>query len=318
MNIAIFGGGGFIGTMLSKSLKDLGYKITVFDAFWFGNYLREDISFIETDLFDIKKEQLQGFDQAIFLGGVSNDPMAEFSPGDNFIQNAALPAYLAYVSKNCGIKRFIYASSCSVYGYTIDKFYDEDAPTISSYPYGISKLQGEKAVYGMADSGFSVISLRQGTVCGYSSRMRFDLVINTMYKSAMTEGVVRVSNPAIWRPILDISDSINGFTRAVQANYAISGIYNLFTSNFTLGQLGEMVRNAVQNSSRKTIDLEILDTIDFRNYKVLGEKIKTELGFIPSGSIDSIISGIHDHSSEYDFEDPKYYNIKVFSSRFKK
>ena len=119
----------------------------------------------------------------IFLAGVSNDPMAEFSPSENFIQNAACPAYLSYESKRAGVRRFIYASSCSVYGYTVDELYDEKSPTTCSYPYGISKLQGENGVMHLSDDKFSVIALRQGTVCGHSDRMRFDLVVNTMFKS---------------------------------------------------------------------------------------------------------------------------------------
>ena len=93
----------------------------------------------------MREEDVRGYDQVIFLAGVSNDPMAEFSPGLNFIFNAAAPAYLGYLAKRAGVKRYIYAGSCSVYGYTVDELYDEQSPAISSYPYGISKLQGEQA-----------------------------------------------------------------------------------------------------------------------------------------------------------------------------
>ena len=107
----------------------------------------------------------------IFINGVaglSNDQMAEFSPSKNFIYNVAAPAYLAYISKESNVKRYIYASSCLVYGYTVDLLYDEESPAISNYPYGISKLQGEKAVMQMGKGhNFSTIAFRQGTVRGY-------------------------------------------------------------------------------------------------------------------------------------------------------
>ena len=87
----------------------------------------------------------------IFLAGLSNDPMAEFDPAQNFQSNAAMPSYLAYLAKQVGVRRVIYASSCSVYGYTVNELYDENAPAISSFPYGISKLQGERGVLQMQD-----------------------------------------------------------------------------------------------------------------------------------------------------------------------
>ena len=116
--------------------------------------------------------------RGIKLGGLSNDPMAEFSPAMNFIQNGALPTYLAFIAKKAGVRRFVYACSCSVYGYTVNELYDEESPVTCGYPYGISKLQGERAVLQLQDETFSTISLRQGTVCGYSPRRRFDLIVN--------------------------------------------------------------------------------------------------------------------------------------------
>src|SRR5262249_49751817 len=141
------------------------------------------------------------------LAGLSNDPMAEYSPWQNFIDNAASPAYLAYTAKRAGVRRFIFGSSCSVYGHAVNKLYDEESPAACSYPYGISKLQGEVGCLQLADDSFSVIALRKGTVCGYSPRMRLDLVINTMFKCALQDGAVVVNNPSIWRPILTIQDA---------------------------------------------------------------------------------------------------------------
>ena len=129
----------------------------------------------------------------MFLAGLSNDPMAEYSPSQNFIFNAAAPAYLAYVAKKANVKRYVYASSCSVYGYTDNELFDETRPVSSSYPYGISKLQGEQAVMNLMDEAFSVIALRKGTVSGYSPRMRLDLIVNTMFKNGVRNREITVT-----------------------------------------------------------------------------------------------------------------------------
>jgi len=317
--ILLAGGAGYIGTELCKRLLKLDYKITVIDDLWFGNNLDPKIELIKKDLFQVSHTELKGYDTVIFLAGVSNDPMAEFSPSENFIQNAACPAYLAYESKRAGVKRFIYASSCSVYGYTVDELYDESAPTTCGYPYGISKLQGENGVMQLVDKNFSGISLRQGTVCGYSDRMRFDLVVNTMFKNAITLGEITVNNPSIWRPIYHIQDACSAFIRAIQAPENISGIFNVASDNYTLGQIGDIVSAEMSRNLKKEIKMHINDMQDFRNYKVSTTHAKNTLGFTPIYGIKDIINQLFEKAGSFtNFDDDKYYNIRVFESLGKK
>jgi nucleoside-diphosphate-sugar epimerase len=264
-------------------------------------------------LFDCTKNDFEGFDQVVFLAGLSNDPMAEYSPAENFIYNAALPAYLAFESKKAGLKRFVYASSCSVYGYTVNQLYDETAPTVCHYPYGISKLQGEQGVMRLQDENFSTISLRQGTVCGHSPRMRFDLVVNTMFKTAMREGRITVNNPSLWRPIYHIQDAVNGFIRAIQAHSSISGVYNVASDNYTIGHVGDIVKHVLERLSGERIKMEIRNISDVRNYKVSIQKARTELGFQPMFSIEDIIKDLFAEIATYgDMEKDEYYNIRIF------
>jgi nucleoside-diphosphate-sugar epimerase len=317
--ILLAGGAGYIGTELCKRLLKLDYKVTVIDDLWFGNNLDPKVELIKKDLFQVSHTELKGFDTVIFLAGVSNDPMAEFSPSENFIQNAACPAYLAYESKRAGVKRFIYASSCSVYGYTVDELYDESAPTTCGYPYGISKLQGENGVMQLVDKNFSGISLRQGTVCGYSDRMRFDLVVNTMFKNAITLGEITVNNPSIWRPIYHIQDACSAFIRAIQAPDNISGIFNVASDNYTLGQIGDIVSAEMSKNLKKEIKMHINDMQDFRNYKVSTTHAKNTLGFTPIYGIKDIINQLFEKAGSFtNFDDDKYYNIRVFESLGKK
>jgi nucleoside-diphosphate-sugar epimerase len=296
------------------SLVEHGYSVDVMDLLWFGNWLPKTVKVTQRHLLECTEADLTGYDQVIFLGGLSNDPMAEFSPAENFVQNGAVPAYLAFVAKKAGVRRLVYASSCSVYGYTLDKLYDEEAPVTCAYPYGISKLQGERAVLQLADRDFSVISLRQGTVCGWSPRMRFDLIVNTMFKAAVSGGTITVNNPSIWRPVLDIRDTVAAFTRAIQANARISGVFNVASGNYTVGQTADLVKERTERLTGQRVKLDIRSLEDLRNYKVSLDRARIELGFEPQYSIKDIVDELHEHLASYgDLEQEQYYNIRVFN-----
>lgn len=313
MRILIAGGAGYVGTALIAQLLDRGYNIDVVDLFWFGNHLPSEVGILQKDIFDLQVADLEGYDQAIFLAGLSNDPMADFSPAKNFVSNASAPAYLAYIAKKAKVRRYIYASSCSVYGYTEDQLFNEESPVSSSYPYGISKLQGERAVMQMVDSDFSVIALRKGTVSGYSPRMRFDLLVNTMFKCAMQDGVIRVTNPAIWRPFLSIEDATMAYTRAVEANESVSGIFNVASGNHTVGEVADLVKLALDEELGRKIALDIKHIKDLRNYKVSIERANTILSFHPHHSVRSIVRHLIANLDKCsDFDNPLYYNIRVF------
>lgn len=313
MRILVAGGAGYIGSKLIPVLLEHGYKVDVVDLLWFGNSLPENVSVVKKDLFKCEKEDLKDYDQVIFLAGLSNDPMAEFDPSMNFIFNGALPSYMAFVAKKAGVKRFIYASSCSVYGYTINELYDEDSPVTCGYPYGISKLQGERGVLQLQDKNFSVIALRQGTVCGYSPRMRMDLIVNTMFKFAMTERKITVNNPSIWRPILDIRDAATAYLRAIQADYSLSGVYNVASGNYTVGLVGDMVKYEVEKLSGEKVDIVLKNIEDFRNYKVTIDKARTYLGYQPQHTIENIIEDLYENRASFeDYDNDQFYNIRVF------
>ena len=311
MRILVAGGAGYLGSVLIPKLLARGYQIDVVDLFWFGNHLPGETGILHKDIFELNVADLHEYEQVIFLAGLSNDPMAEFSPSKNFIFNAAAPAYLAYIAKKAGARRFIYACSCSVYGYTENELFDENRPAISSYPYGISKLQGEQAVMHLMDKNFSVISLRKGTVCGYSPRMRLDLIINTMFKTALRDKMIKVNNPAIWRPILGIEDAASAYIRAVEASRDVSGIFNIASGNYTVGEIGDLVKMAVENELASKINLVIEQIQDFRNYKVSIEKAANILSFHPHDNVQSIVANLAANRAKFeDWDNPLYYNIQ--------
>ena len=315
MKVLIAGGAGYLGSVLIPKLLDRGYKVDVVDLFWFGNHLPRQVGILQQDIFQLTPEDLEAYDQVVFLAGLSNDPMAEFSPARNFISNAAAPAYLAYIAKRAGVRRFIYAGSCSVYGYTVNELYGETSPAVSQYPYGISKLQGEQAALQLGGKGFSVICFRQGTVSGYSPRMRLDLIVNTMFKTAMQKGEIVVNNPSIWRPVLSIQDAVSAYIRAVESSEEISGVFNIASGNYTVGESADVVKDCVERICGKKIRLVIKHMQDFRNYKVSVDKAMNVLSFKPQHTIASIVEDLAGNQERFkDFDNPAYYNIRVFEA----
>ena len=315
MKILVAGGAGYIGSVLVPKLAERGYHVDVLDLLWFGNHLPKEINVIEKDVINVKEEDLKGYDQVLFLAGLSNDPMAEYSPAKNFVDNGSSPTYLAYIAKRAGVKRFIHGGSCSVYGYTVNEFYDETSPTISNYPYGISKLQGEFGALRIKSDGFSVIALRQGTVGGYSPRMRLDLVVNAMFKSAIVDGIITVNNPAIWRPILAIEDAASAYIRSIEANLEISGIFNVASGNYTVGEIADFVKDGVEEYLGNRPKLDIKHIEDFRNYKVSIKKAKEVLSFKPRYNITNMVKDLAEGLQEFkDMDNPKYFNIQTFKN----
>ena len=315
MRILVAGGAGYVGSALVPKLLERGYEVDVVDLLWFGNNLPPQVKVLQKDIMDLDQGDVEGYDQVIFLAGLSNDPMADFAPGINFASNAAAPAFLAYLAKRAGVKRYIYGSTCSVYGYTVNELYDETSPAVSAYAYGISKLQGERGCMQVQDDDLSVIAPRQGTICGYSPRMRLDLVVNTLTKTALTSGRITVNNPAIWRPILAIEDAVAAYVRSVEANLDISGIFNVASGNYTIGELGDYVKEVLDAELGHRVDLEIKHIQDIRNYKVSFDKAMRVLSFKPKHDVAAIVRSLLEHREAFsDFDNPLYYNIETFKS----
>ena len=312
-NLLLVGGAGYIGTRLSNILIEKGHKVTVIDNFWFGDFIDKRVTKIKKSLWDIKVDELKHFDVVLFLAGLSNDPMAMFRPDLNFIENSSAPVYLGFLAKQAGVKRFICASSCSVYGYTKNKTLSENSLVKPSYAYGISKLQCEQGITTLEDDTFRPILFRKGTVGGWSPKMRYDLVVNAMLKSALTTGKIIVNNPKLWRPLIDIRDVIQGYEKAIESDLDITGIFNLSGVNLTIGDLGKQLYD---NLIDRGFDIKLIinDNPDIRNYQVPTNKIEDELGFKakynPIDSLNEILSNID--VSNYDFTKDIYYNINIF------
>src|SRR4029077_9384529 len=170
-----------------------------------------------------------------------------------------------------------------------------------------------QAVMQLADKDFSVISLRKGTISGYSPRMRLDLIINTMFKTAMRDRTITVNNPSIWRPILSIDDAAMAYTRAVEANPGLSGVFNVASGNYTVGEIGDLIKGTIEERMGIRVNLVIKHVQDFRNYKVSVEKAANVLSFHPSDDVKSIVQNLIENMSKFqDWDNPMYSNIMTF------
>lgn len=319
-NILITGGAGFIGSMVVPALVEHGHKVTVIDRLDFGNNIEavmSKIKFIQADAFDINPKELEGIDIVIHLAGLSNDPMAEFRPRDNFIQNTGLTAYIVYLAKKYNVPRFIFASTQSVYGISNQEDTKETDPLNATFPYGLSKIQGELIVNNAISETFRPLILRQSTICGWAPRVRLDLVINTMTKNGVVNKKIVVGNPHVWRPLIDIRDLVPVYINAVE-NRNISGTYNVSTGNYTLPQMANEVQSALKEKGIE-VSIEIKNNPDPRSYRMNADRAVKDLGLKKNHAIKDAVFALIEHlggpeSSEW--QNPDYVNFEIYKKQF--
>lgn len=307
-----------MGSVLVPTLLERGHMVRVLDNGFFGvDHLPAEAEVIVADVVDLKDEWLDGVDAVVHLAGLSNDPMAGFSPKLNYEINAAGSAIVAQAAKRCGVRRFVMGSTCSVYGFADEREVDEEWHTKPEYPYAISKLMAERALQCLADDSFQPIVLRKGTVIGWSPRMRYDLVANTMVKSALTQGRITVHNPKLWRPILDVRDAAQAYIRSVEAEDGVSGTFNIAYGNFTIAEIAEEVNGALAERDLG-VPIDHQDLRDVRNYRVSTARARHVLGYEPQVSIGRSAATMLDRildGENADFENPLYYNIEWMKVR---
>lgn len=312
MRALLTGGAGYIGAVLIPMMLQRGYEVRVVDNGMFGyEALPPGIDLIKADVLDFKSEWLDGVDVVLHLAGLSNEPMAELFPHTNYLTNAAGTGIVAEAAKKAGIRRFIFASTCSVYGFADTAFVDEETPSKPVFPYAISKLMAERALECMADESFRPIMLRKGTVVGWSPRMRFDLVVNTMIKTAITQKKVVVHNPSLWRPLLDVQDAAEAYLRAIDAEDDVTGKFNIAYDNYTIGRLADEVVEVLNEFNIK-VQMDIQHRKDVRSYRVSTQKASTVLDYRPRISMKESARRIVRNilMDKIDINSSKYVNVE--------
>jgi nucleoside-diphosphate-sugar epimerase len=313
LKVLITGGAGFVGSVLTPLLIDQGHGVRVVDRGFFGlDHLDNRAEVIEGDILAFSLEWLDGIDAVVHLAGLSNDPMADFSPRLNYMLNAAGAAIVAQATKSARISRFVLGSTCSVYGRDDEVLVDEDRPTNPPFPYAISKLMAERAIGCLSDEEFRPIILRKGTVVGWSPRMRFDLVTNAMVKTAITERKIVIHNPGLWRPLIDVEDAARAYLAALEADLTVTGIFNISTRNYNLQELAQTVAETLLEFNLG-ITLEVQARKGLRSYRVSTDKAKAMLRFEPTKSMATTVREVMNHlvaGSIVYLDDPRYYNIR--------
>lgn len=313
MKVLLTGGAGFIGSVLTPALINRGHSVRVLDCGFFGlDHVDSRAELISGNILDFERDWLDGVEAVIHLAGLSNDPMAAFSPSLNYMLNAGGAAIVAQAAKDAGIQRFVFGSTCSVYGLDDGEPLTEEHPTNPPFPYAISKLMAERQLDCLTDGRFRPITLRKGTVVGWSPRMRFDLVTNAMVKTALVEGRIVVHNPKLWRPLIDVEDACDAYACALEADLAVTGVFNISTRNFTLEELAQIVAAGLtQFGIQSTIHTE--NRTDVRSYRVATEKAATVLKFQPKKPMSETVNDVITNAMAKpvaDLEHPRYYNIR--------
>lgn len=320
--ILVTGGAGYIGAVAVRELLDKGFAVRVLDKFLYGDGPLEEvksrIDCVEADICQLNEAVLDGVEVVIHLAGLSNDPTAEFNPEANRRMNTVATRTLAEACKRQGIKRFIFASSCSVYdrGMMAEDFIqNEDTAVVPRAAYATSKYQAERALLELADDNFQPVILRQGTVYGWSPRMRYDLVVNTFVRSAFETGKLTVHcGGEMWRPLVDVTDVARCYLACMQADpQLVAGqIFNLSHKNYRILELAHWVKKALSGIVDVEIEVEY-GSQTARDYRVETKKIERALGFrtrVPVEESARHMAQKIEAGINADFHNPRYYNIK--------
>ncbi|MGQ9460506.1 MAG: NAD-dependent epimerase/dehydratase family protein [Candidatus Bathyarchaeaceae archaeon] len=290
MQVLVTGGAGYIGSVLVPMLLDKGYKVKCLDRFFFGKETLNDVmsnpnlELVKDDIRWFNPKILKGVDVVVDLAALSNDPSGELDPSKTFDINYLGRVRVAKLSREYGVKRYILASSCSVYGFQ-DMILNENSPTNPLTTYAKSNLMAEKDVLQLSDSSFTVTVLRQATVYGFSPRMRFDLAINGMVLGLFKNKKIPVMrNGEQWRPFIHIKDTSKAFLLVMESSEdKVNGeIFNTGSNNqnYQILPLAQMIGEALPIP----LKIEWYGSPDQRSYRVNFDKIKKTLGFNPDYS----------------------------------
>jgi nucleoside-diphosphate-sugar epimerase len=316
--VLVVGGAGYLGSVLTQKLLSAGFRVRVLDSFIYGRRslepLAEDknLEIVEGDLRNIHTcvSSLAETDAVVLLAAIVGDPASKVRPTETIETNVLAAQALASACKLHHINRFLYASTCSVYGIGADLL-DEDAPLNPVSLYARTKIESEKIILGMGDEYFSPTILRMGTLYGYSPRMRFDLVVNTMSMKAFVDNRIQVFGGSQWRPLLGVEDAADVYIRCLEADLHDVGnrVFNVGSDsqNYQIDEIAEIIGASLGGIpiSRDR------SNPDARDYRVSFVKLSETLGFQPQQSIDNSARTIYEALQSGGIRNPAqkiYYN----------
>lgn len=258
MKILLTGHHGYIGSVCGPLLEGAGHEVVGVDTLFYRDCDLPSAKMTSTatlllDIRDVRVEQLEGFDAVIHLAALSNDPLGDFSPALTREINFEATVALARAARDAGVRRFVFASSCSMYGASANEAVDESAPLRPLSPYAESKVRSEEALAALAGPDFAPVSMRNATAYGVSARLRVDLVLNNLVGWAHTTGKVRIlSDGTPWRPLIHVEDLSRAALAAAEAPEDVvrGEAFNVGRDdeNYQVRDLGDIVREVVPGS----------------------------------------------------------------------
>ena len=320
-NILLVGGAGYIGSVLVKNLLKENYNVRVLDSLIFGYQPLEE--FLDNSNFEFTKgdfrnvecvvKTVKDMDAVIHLGAIVGDPACELDENLSLEINTTATMLIRQVCKGYGIKKFLYASTCSVYGASDDDI-DEKSKLNPASLYARSKIEAEKAIISITDSSFAPTIMRLSTAFGQSYRPRFDLVVNLLTARAVKEGKIKIFNGFQWRPFIHVEDISKAILLFLEAPVAVIGgeIFNVGSNNmnYRISDLGDKIKKMIPGTKIEHVSAQE----DPRNYKVSFDKIRNRIGFSCRKKLEDGIIEIKqsiDNGLITDYKDPKYSNYQL-------
>ncbi len=329
--VAVTGGAGYVGSVLVPQLLAAGYRVRVLDLYLFGEDSlagargNPSLEEIRGDIRDQGAVRLAvaGADAVIHLACISNDPSFELDPelGRSINHQAFEP--LVRLSRDCGVSRFIYASSSSVYGVSDAVEVTEEHPLKPLTEYSRLKCMCEPILLRQQSMAFTTVVVRPATICGYSPRQRLDLTVNILTNHAVNRGVITVLGGKQMRPNLHLQDMTDLYLLLLElpAEKIAGKVYNAGYQNRTVADLAEVVRSvaAREMPEREVVKLLTKPSDDRRSYHISSRKIERELGFVPrrtiEDAVEELIAAFRAGRLPEPLTDPRYYNLKTLEQR---
>lgn len=317
-NVLVVGGAGYIGSVLARNLLDKGYQVTIFDKFLYGDHSVESMKnhpnlkviHADTRHIDLLVPAIQDASAVVHLAELVGDSLCADNPNVTFEINYVVASTIARICSDLKVNRYVYASSCSVYGASdLDKFLDEESPLNPVSLYAKMKINSERALLGVANDHFCPCILRFGTVFGLSFRQRFDLVANILTAKAIKKGAIEIFGGDQWRPHLSTEDAAQSIILALEtpSEKVRDQVFNIVPENMKIKDLGKLVTDLVPETKLTFKETDV----DKRNYRICGDKAKNILGFKPKIDLRKGITQLIEafNRGEFDdIEDDRYYN----------
>jgi nucleoside-diphosphate-sugar epimerase len=304
MKILVTGGCGYKGHVLIPKLLINGHEVIAFDIQWFGNFLKphSNLKVVKGDVRNINEIPLEGVDCVIHLASIANDPCGDLNPKLTWEVSALATMQLADKAKRCGVERFIYASSGSVYGVKEEENVTEDLELDPISEYNKTKMVAERVLLSY-QGDMTVQIIRPATVCGYSPRMRLDVSVNLLSMHALSKGKITVFGGAQVRPNIHIDDITDLYIHFIKHPEFI-GVFNAGFENISILKIAQMVTEILP------VEIEVVGSSDPRSYRVNSDKVLAT-GFRPKKGVkDAIAEVVEKYNSGILQDEEKFYNLK--------